>query len=386
MRWSILVPLLAACSTQQPSSDDVVGPFTGTVQRYSIDSFQLPMNNTDARAFGADLNGDGTIDNQLGMVFGSLSGQADLTKHSADMIQAGALDSWLEIQADDSMNDPTVGVRYVGAPGTPFTVMGGTLVDGAFTSNRTISSLVPGSAELDLPVFADADPIRIGAFAMQLSFTPDGHGGLDASVAGAIDAVTARKAMVDGMLTMIAANPRDHVYMLSLFDKNKDLQITSDEITTNPLITSLLAPDLDLFDGDTYSPGVVRNDGVKDGLSFGFKIHLVPCASGTCAASIDNTCFDRVRDGNETDVDCGGSCGKCAAEATCAIAGDCQSNACNAGTCAAPTCSDGVKDGFEANVDCGTGCGGCANGQACQFTSDCASGHCNNGYCSLYPQ
>jgi hypothetical protein len=384
MRWALFIPFLAACGTQS-TSDDVVGPFTGTVQRYSIDRFQLPLNGTEARAFGVDLNGDKTVDNQLGGVFGSLAGQSDLTTHSTDMIESGALDSWIEVQADDATNDSTVGVRYVGAPGTPFTVMGGRLVEGAFTSNSMVTSLVPGSAELDLPVFTDADPIRIRAFAMQLSFAPDGAGGLDATVAGAIDPTAARQAIVDGMLSMITANPRDHVYLLSLFDKNKDLKITADEIINNDLIQALLAPDLDLFDGDTYIPGQRVNDNAPDGLSFGFRIHLIPCADGTCATSIGNTCFDRVHDGDETDVDCGGACGKCPGDATCAIAADCQSNACNAGTCAAPTCSDGVKDGYEANVDCGTGCTGCANGQKCTFSGDCASTHCNNGFCSLYP-
>src|SRR5688572_4434748 len=35
----------------------------------------VPTNNNQAREFGLDLNGDKTVDNQLGMVLGTLSGQ-----------------------------------------------------------------------------------------------------------------------------------------------------------------------------------------------------------------------------------------------------------------------------------------------------------------------
>ena len=49
-----------------------------------------------------------------------------------------------------------------------------------------------------------------------------------------------------------------------------------------------------------------------------------------------NLCRDRVRDGDETDVDCGGSCQPCAAAKQCGRAEDCYSQACDAGTCRAP--------------------------------------------------
>src|SRR5207249_4419495 len=145
-----------------------------------------------------------------------------------------------------------------------------------------------------------------------------------------------------------------------------------------------------------------------------------------------STCNDMVKDGNETDVDCGGSCGGCAIGKACAgIDANCQSGFCQAGTktsvttgyafakkdgnetgfdCGGSTsskcgsgvfclsngdctsglffptrpssgvassCNDMVKDGNETDVDCGGSCGGCAIGKACAgVDANCQSGFC----------
>ena len=118
---------------------------------------------------------------------------------------------------------------------------------------------------------------------------------------------------------------------------------------------------------------------MKDSLSIGYQIHLVPCAAGRCTtAAPANTCRDRIKDLTETDVDCGGACQKCAAAKSCTAPSDCQSNACVAGTCAAATCTDGVRDGYESDVECGGACGTCALGRICAAASDCASASCDN--------
>ena len=40
--------------------------------------------------------------------------------------------------------------------------------------------------------------------------------------------------------------------------------------------------------------------------------------------------------------------------------------------------TDGVKNGVETDVDCGNGCGPCAEGRACLKNTDCASGICSD--------
>jgi hypothetical protein len=47
------------------------------------------------------------------------------------------------------------------------------------------------------------------------------------------------------------------------------------------------------------------------------------------------------------------------------------------GATASPGCSNGIKDGAETDKDCGGGqCPACTGGQACVADSDCDSGSC----------
>jgi hypothetical protein len=115
------------------------------------------------------------------------------------------------------------------------------------------------------------------------------------------------------------------------------------------------------------------------------------CSSGACnfAASphvcVATTCSDAQKDGNETDVDCGGGapCGACTVNKQCLQNNDCVTGACNIGVsphvCVASTCNDGQKDNTESDVDCGGSvCGAtCAAGKICNANPDCATGFCN---------
>ena len=48
-----------------------------------------------------------------------------------------------------------------------------------------------------------------------------------------------------------------------------------------------------------------------------------------------------------------------------------------------PHCSNNVRDGDESAVDCGGSCPSCGLAQDCHRDSDCASGNCSNAHCSL---
>ncbi len=122
------------------------------------------------------------------------------------------------------------------------------------------------------------------------------------------------------------------------------------------------------------------------------------CVAGACAAP---GCANGMKDGSETDVDCGGgACPACAVGGSCSSGADCDSGACDGGgicvacnvdldckdatkVCSAhacvqgPTCGDGIKNGAESDVDCGGPmCVACSIGAACGSGSDCASGAC----------
>jgi len=378
MKCLVIALALAGCGGEDRGAGDVVGPFTGPVHRFVVDSFTFSTDNAAALQLGDDLDGDGYVDNQFGMVFATLANQDDTTEHAADMIAAGALASVVELQADELTNDGTVSATFYGADGDPATAMGGTLIDGTFRSNRTQSTAVPGEASLRLPIFRDADPTEIDLLGMELDLVPDGQGGYDGLVRGGLPASQVFVRAFPGIVQMIDADPGSHRVLTSFIDTNQDGVITLAELQQSALFRSLLVPDLRLrADDGTFAPTHDTQRG--DALSAGFGIHLVACESGSCnSGAPSDRCHDRILDGDETDLDCGGSCLPCASTLGCQVPGDCQSTLCDAGVCRPASCSDGVLDGLESDVDCGGPCATrCALGQRCDFDSDCASGDCN---------
>jgi hypothetical protein len=102
------------------------------------------------------------------------------------------------------------------------------------------------------------------------------------------------------------------------------------------------------------------------------------CVSGVCHAS----CTDHIKNGDEVDVDCGGSCSPCADGLMCTVAAGCQGQRCIEGICYSQAeCANGEQDGDETAVDCGGTCPACANGASCHAASDCISQACWFGRC-----
>jgi hypothetical protein len=74
------------------------------------------------------------------------------------------------------------------------------------------------------------------------------------------------------------------------------------------------------------------------------------------SATATPTCTDGVRNGNETDVDCGGSCTtKCANGKTCSVNADCQSALCSQSVCSTSSGGDTDQDGLLDSVETNTG-------------------------------
>jgi len=107
------------------------------------------------------------------------------------------------------------------------------------------------------------------------------------------------------------------------------------------------------------------------------------CADGVCGEGghcAPATCDDGVQNGDETDADCGGSCEPCGEGLGCASGADCADGVCGeGGHCAPATCDDGVHNGDETGVDCGGSCGPCPLGAGCGGDEDCVSGLCGPG-------
>ncbi|MBL8611634.1 MAG: hypothetical protein JNL38_30105 [Myxococcales bacterium] len=116
------------------------------------------------------------------------------------------------------------------------------------------------------------------------------------------------------------------------------------------------------------------------------------CVSASCdtaaGACRDPQANDGKKNGDETDVDCGGAAApKCDTGKVCKIDGDCASDVCKTGKCAAPSPTDGKKNGDETDVDCGGATAPkCLTGKACKASADCKSDGCNyKGKCVEAP-
>ena len=114
------------------------------------------------------------------------------------------------------------------------------------------------------------------------------------------------------------------------------------------------------------------------------------CSNNKCEQA---TCSDDMKNGKESDVDCGGSCVKCEDDKNCNEGSDCESNYCAYGTCNSDACFDDKLSGSETDVDCGGACPTkCGEGSYCDYNEDCISGtecylekctvcSAENGYC-----
>ena len=107
------------------------------------------------------------------------------------------------------------------------------------------------------------------------------------------------------------------------------------------------------------------------------------CTAMKCAVP-GPTCFDSIKNGVESDTDCGGTCAlKCPMGDTCNTGADCASTVCTVGVCAAPTCMDSATNGMETDVDCGgPTCAPCGNTKVCAANSDCLSVSCVTNMCA----
>lgn len=103
--------------------------------------------------------------------------------------------------------------------------------------------------------------------------------------------------------------------------------------------------------GSQYNWNIANTEQLCSGIGYS------GCSGGACTGA--TSCSDGIKNGAETDVDCGGnSCPKCANGQTCVISSDCTSSICNGGICygGGPSCSDGIENGNEDGVDCGGSC------------------------------
>ena len=152
--------------------------------------------------------------------------------------------------------------------------------------------------------------------------------------------------------------------------------------TTNP-------PAVDAGNNNTNTdPATCKTSPCADGVAC---TAASDCTSGICFKDVCTPlgCADGIKNRDETDTDCGGSCILgCAPTKSCNIDNDCLDLVCSTTTktCRPPTSGDKLKNGRETDVDCGNSQPGdrfdtkapaCEAGKICIADADCKSGGCN---------
>ncbi|HET9988995.1 MAG TPA: hypothetical protein VFQ65_10745 [Kofleriaceae bacterium] len=265
--------------------------------RFVIDHEHQPTNSTEARMYGLDLNGDATIDNQLGMVLATFAGMGLSSQPGLDhAIDTGAIEILADVEAMDLTTAAQATVTlFDGANAMPAPCHGGgdttcrhhlagtATFDIATTSAHdtplagaiAAGVLDAGPGTLHLRSVILGAPVDLKLIGARVRLTqPSDPGIMTGVIAGAITqaeidaslipalqaAVTVQIALDCGALTTPpgcgCADGSTGKTFVGLFDANHDCAVTIAEIKNNALIISLLAPDVTIDAMPALSLGV----------------------------------------------------------------------------------------------------------------------------------
>lgn len=308
-----VLPSLISCG----GDDGVVIP-EGEHYHYVASQVLVPTTNTQAREYGLDLNGDKTVDNQLGMVLSTLGSMGfDIQATIDTAVAEGSIVLLLDMQTKDFTNTTAAGIQvFLGDNDTVmpaacnagemynettktgckhhldgsgmFTIdansptnaaLGGKIVGGTFTGgpgNLSLQIALGGTEAIQLDLIG----ARVKGSALSETMLGSGTSG-GVVLAGAITKSDIDDKVIPAIqkqlvpiierdCTMPTSPPgcgcaadSTGKTILGLFDTKKadgtdgkDCAVSVDEIKTNSLIVSLLAPDVTIDGKQALSLGI----------------------------------------------------------------------------------------------------------------------------------
>jgi hypothetical protein len=295
-----LLPMtLAACGGDDGDSQPIP---EGEHYHYVTNKAFVPTTNTQAREYGLDLNKDGTVDNQLGMVLSTLGSMGfDIQATIDKAVAEGSIILLVDFQTKDFSNTTAAGIQvFLGdgptppacmtgetynemtktgcghhlAPGSSFSsatgtnaALGGKIINGTFNGgpgNLSIQIALGGTEAINLDL--------IGARAKGSGISADKIDGvilggavtkedIDTKVIPAIQKQLGPIITRDCPTATMANNctcmdPSTGKTILGLFDTDKDCAVSVMEIQNNTLIMSLLSPDVTIDGKMALSLGI----------------------------------------------------------------------------------------------------------------------------------
>lgn len=317
----------AACGGGGGDDDDGPGDVDplGTDNTYVVSKIYMPTTAAQANMFGLNLDGDeqGRPDNALGQILSTLAGQAggsfNLQDAIDEQVNMGDIILLANVQATALTTASGVGTTiYLGDnPGTAPCVDANDMVCGlhldgsttfdvaAASPGRDMATLVgqiiggqlkggPGSVTIELSLVQGGDALVVNLVGARVEV---GAVTADTMTGGKLGGAITEEALNDDILPALHTILGDTIaedctatsapcctdgstgqLLIDLFDESEpqDCTVTLDELKNNSLISSLLAPDVDLFNGEPVQANFdPRQDGVKDSLSLGIGFEAV---------------------------------------------------------------------------------------------------------------
>jgi hypothetical protein len=314
-----------ACGSSGDDDDDDFGPCyddpaacvddVGVDYQYVADTITMPTSATQAQQLGLDLDGDpqGRPDNALGQILSTLASQGDVdlqesideqvleggllllfTLKATGLTTAADAGGWVLLgdnPTPEPCTDPldilTCG-QHLDGNGT-FTLAAGSPTDAVLHGNIIASKFTGGPGKITLELsLGDVAGITVNLIGARMEVSVSETGLTSGKIGGAITDDELNNSVLPAIVTVMDESIGEDCLgspptccvegstgetLIDLFDDCSDGSTSCDcavdleELRTNDLISSLLAPDVDLLDADgSFNP---RKDEVKDALSLG---------------------------------------------------------------------------------------------------------------------
>ena len=269
----------------------------GDHYQYVVSELRVPTNNTMARTDGLDLNGDKTIDNQLGMVFGTLSSMGlGVGDTASEALLRGGLVMLAELQTTEFETTEISGfTTFLGGDPSPTPCLdparletcgqhllgqGSFSVELGTASDQAIGPIFSGTflnfvGVMPVEIAIDPTaPIRLDLHGARVRLSQISEGHVSGILGGGIT-----EADIDGVVIPQAAAQMDRIVsaecrkpagvppcgclsgsraktLQMYFDADRNCQVAVDEVARNSIVQSLLSTDITVGGEHLLSFGV----------------------------------------------------------------------------------------------------------------------------------
>jgi hypothetical protein len=295
----MILLLLAACNMPKPAPVSVptpteaVMPATGVEYTFVTNKLLMPTTQEQTQAFALNIDGDAqqTTDNKFGSLLTMLTSAVQNIELQSSLDQAvnnGQLVSLHAIKTDDALNDSSVswsiflGEKTQSAPsfdGSDKFTLDSTMpaappIIGSLTNGHFAGG--PGTAKVQMILLGQA--VDVDLIGLRLEADLSAQGCTNGKLGGAVTVEEFRSNVLppiaEGLNLVIKSDQTAATAILQAFDADRNGEITSQELESNPLLMIAVSPDMDMLDASgQINP---RQDGVNDSYSVGLGFTCVP--------------------------------------------------------------------------------------------------------------